>query len=191
MPRGAVECGVSPPTTTLKIPRVIERSQCIAAYRPPPLSTRRGAGWPTGARQRCASTTVDAVRAGPCCPASHPDAARRARTVACGAAHGQQQDKCCPTPSNRTRTRYPRPATRCGQPRPTPSPRRRPKGSAARGLGLALAAADRSKPPTRRSSTASSLMVEATRARRRRPRRKIDGAMMCLWPRLNYELWRR
>ena len=163
--KGEVECGVSP-LTTARVPQdptyhpTIAMHSCLLT----PL-LRFDAKPGNGLEALLVAlriTTVDAVRAGHCCPASHPDAARRARTVACGA----EQD-------------------RCGQPRPTPSPRRPPKGSAARGPGPGQGQADRSKPPTRRSSTASSLMVEATRARRRRPRRKIDGAMMCLWPRLN------
>ena len=96
-----------------------------------------------------------------------------------------------PRPSNRPRT-VPRPAPGpCGQPLPTPNPRRPPRGSAARGHDPGRDRADRSRPRTRRSSTASSLMGEATRARRRRPRRRIEEATTSSWPRPSCEPWRR
>ena len=109
--------------------------------------------------------------------------------------HAQQQvlpslavrrpsNRCCPLSPATVHECCPAPGP-CGPPRPTRSPRRPPRGSAARGPGPGRGQAARSRPPTRRSSTASSLMGEATRARRRRPRRRIDGAMMCSWPRLN------
>ena len=91
-------------------------------------------------------TTVDAVRAGHCCPASHPDAARRARTVACGAAHAQLQAHRLPSPSNRhelshsNRTMRAAPAyskpTAAAQRKRGPRPRPRPRS------GRPLEAAD-------------------------------------------------
>ena len=70
-------------------------------------------------------TTVDAVRAGHCCPASHPDAACTPSNRCCSSLAVQTPiNRCCPlSPAQDTNT---------------PNPRRRPRnprGSAARGRG--------------------------------------------------------
>ena len=123
-------------------------------------------------------------------------ARQRARSAARSVAHNDRRRRpsgsllpgvaprrCAPRTDRRLRCCPSLVTGPCGQPQPTRSPRRPPKGSAARGRDRGLGQADRSRPPTRRSSTASSRMGEATRARRRRPRRKTGEAMMCLWPR--------
>ena len=92
--------------------------------------------------------------------------------------------KCCPVPSNRPRT-VAQHQDHAGSPGLLETHGGGPKEARPAAPAQAKVRPARSRPPTRRSSTASSRMVEATRARRRRPRRRIDEVMMCLWPRLN------